>query len=266
MGIRVISSIIGLIIFIPVTLIGGTLFNLFILILSLLALNELLDVKEKNKQLPLFLKLLSLLAFTYIVINLSETNKFIYLLDYRSITLILFLFLIPIIIYHDNKVYNINDAMFLIGSVFFLGISFNLFIMLREHSYMHIFYLFTITSITDTYAYISGKLIGEHKLLQSIFPKKTWEGLIIGTIFGVLIGSVFYYIAIDSKISIYLLVLLTTLLSLIGQLGDLVFSSIKRLYHKKDFSNLMPGHGGVLDRLDSLIFVALGYVLFMFML
>jgi phosphatidate cytidylyltransferase len=58
----------------------------------------------------------------------------------------------------------------------------------------------------------------------------------------------------------------TTLLSLIGQFGDLAFSSIKRLYNKKDFSNLMPGHGGILDRLDSFIFVSLGYILLMFML
>jgi phosphatidate cytidylyltransferase len=174
--------------------------------------------------------------------------------------------LLPIIIYHDNRVYNINDALFLFGTIFFLGISFNLLLMLREQSLMRIIYLFIITTMTDTYALLGGMLIGRHRLLESISPKKTWEGLIIGTIFGVMIGSVFYYLTIDDSINIVYLILGTTFLSLIGQMGDLVFSSIKRLYNKKDFSNLMPGHGGILDRLDSFIFVALGYILLMMML
>ncbi|MDD2489795.1 MAG: phosphatidate cytidylyltransferase [Bacilli bacterium] len=263
---RLISAFIGLGIFIPVTLIGGTLFNVFILAIALIGLHELLEMRPKRKQLPSFMKLITYLVYAYLVINISESNDFVYLLDYRSISLIIFIFLLPIIIYHDNKVYNINDGLFLIGVTFFLGISFNLFITLRAYSMMHVFYLFLITAMTDTYAYVSGCLIGKHKLLEVISPKKTWEGLIIGTIFGVLIASVFYYIAIDDTISVLILILCTTLLSLIGQLGDLVFSSIKRLYRKKDFSKIMPGHGGVLDRLDSIIFVALGYVLLMFVL
>lgn len=263
---RIISAVIGLLIFIPITLVGGTLFNVFILVIALLAMHELLELRPKRKAWPLFMKVATYLVYAYLVINVSELNNFIYLLDYRSIALIIFIFTLPIIIYHNNKIYSINDALFLIGVTFFLGISFNLFITLRAYSVMHIFYLFIITAATDIYAYVSGSLVGKRKLLETISPKKTWEGLIVGTIFGVLIASVFYYIAIDANISLIILILGTTLLSLIGQLGDLVFSSIKRLYRKKDFSNLIPGHGGILDRLDSIIFVALGYVLLMFVI
>jgi phosphatidate cytidylyltransferase len=194
------------------------------------------------------------------------SNVSIYLLDYRIIAFTMLLLLMPIIIYHDNHVYNINDALFRVGSVFLLGISVSLLIVLREQNLMRVLYLFIITTMTDTYALIGGMLVGKHKLLESISPKKTWEGLIIGTVFGVLISVVFYYITIDDSINILSLMLGTTLLSLIGQFGDLAFSSIKRLYNKKDFSNLMPGHGGILDRLDSFIFVSLGYILLMFML
>ncbi len=263
---RIFSAIVVLAIFIPILIIGGVLFKLFVLIVALLGLKELLDIKEKKDVIPLTMKILTFGLFTYLVISMSDTNNLFYLLDYRSISLILLILLLPIIIYNDNKVYNINDAMFLVGAIFFLGISFNLFILLREYSLVYIIYLFVITTMTDTYAYIAGNLIGHHKLIEKISPNKTWEGVIIGTVFGVLISSVFYYIAISDDINVFYLVLSTTLLSLIGQFGDLVFSSIKRLYNKKDFSNIMPGHGGVLDRLDSFIFVALGYVLLMFII
>ncbi len=263
---RVLSAIIVLLICIPILLIGGTLYNLLVLAIALLGLNEMLDMRDKKYPIPLWIKLLSFFVCTYLVTNISTYNNFVYLLDYRSVSLIMFIFLLPIIIYHNNKVYNINDAMFLIGTIFFLGISFNLLILLREHSLMHIFFLFIVTIISDTYAYIGGNLIGKNKLLEKFSPKKTWEGLIVGTSFGVLVGCTFYYIAIDSNVNIMYLILVTTLLSIIGQFGDLIFSSIKRLYNEKDFSNIMPGHGGVLDRLDSFIFVALAYVLFMFLI
>ena len=84
--------------------------------------------------------------------------------------------------------------------------------------------------------------------------------MIIGTFFGTLIPVVFYYFCV-MKSNIFILILVTLLLSLIGQFGDLVFSSIKRHFKVKDFSNIMPGHGGILDRLDSIIFVLLLYTL-----
>jgi phosphatidate cytidylyltransferase len=226
----------------------------------------MIDVRDHKNQLPIVPKIIAFGTLTYLVVNVYPSTGAIYLLDYRTISLVMLLLLLPIIVYHDNRVYNINDALFLIGSVFLLGIAFNLLIMLRSESLMYVIYLFIITIMTDTWALIAGKLVGKHKLLESISPKKTWEGLIAGTIFGVLFGTVFYYITIDNNISVLNLILGTTLLSLIGQLGDLVFSSIKRLYNKKDFSNLMPGHGGILDRLDSFIFVSLGYLLIMFIL
>ena len=105
-------------------------------------------------------------------------------------------------------------------------------------------------------------LIGKHKLLSEISPKKTVEGLIGGTIMGVFVSSMFFYTCITSNISILLLIIICTFLSLLGQFGDLIFSAVKRYFGIKDFSNIMPGHGGVLDRLDSIIFVLLGFTFF----
>ena len=117
-------------------------------------------------------------------------------------------------------------------------------------------FIFIIAFITDTYAYIGGCLIGRHKL-TSISPKKTIEGSVIGTIMGTLIGSVYYYNLVNG-VTIFETVVLCLFLTLLSEFGDLFFSSIKRYFDKKDYSNLIPGHGGVLDRFDSVIYVSLG--------
>ena len=117
-------------------------------------------------------------------------------------------------------------------------------------------FIFLIAFMTDTYAYIGGMLIGRHKL-TSISPKKTVEGFIVGTFMGTLIGTVYYYNLVGG-VTIFETVVLCLVLTLLSELGDLFFSSIKRYFDKKDYSNLIPGHGGILDRFDSVIYVSLG--------
>lgn len=262
---RMISAIVVLSIFIPIFLVGGFVFNLFTILLGVLALKELIQVREPERQLTFGMKLYTILLFLVMVINIVPNTGYLYAIDYRIITLLIISLLVPIIIYNDEKKYNIEDAFFLLASIFFLGLSFRLFILIREYSLVHFIYIILITTMSDTYAYISGSLIGKHKLIETISPKKTVEGILFGTLFGVLISSCFYYIYINDAVNIWYLLGLSTLLSLVASMGDLVFSAIKRKYHKKDYSNLMPGHGGALDRLDSIIFVVLVYILFISM-
>ena len=122
--------------------------------------------------------------------------------------------------------------------------------------------VFLAAWITDTFAYFTGFFFGKHKLCPNISPKKTVEGCLIGVVMGSLIGAVYYYNVIGN-IDIFLVILLSICLSILSEIGDLVFSSIKRYFDVKDYSNLIPGHGGLLDRLDSVIFVALGLLLFL---
>lgn len=111
---------------------------------------------------------------------------------------------------------------------------------------------------TDIFAYFTGKLIGKHKFSQ-VSPKKSIEGCIGGTIGAILLILLYTYVANElwgMEISYNIIILIGAILSIIGQIGDFAASSIKRYVQIKDFSNMIPGHGGMLDRIDSLIFLA----------
>lgn len=259
---RVLSAIVALAIFIPIFLIGGFIFDLAVIGLALLGLKEFLKAKETKKQLPSFISFISYIVLTLIVISSLNINEMTFTIDFRILAALLLVFLLPSILYHDRSLYSITDAFYLIGGVFFLGISFSLMIVIRNIDLMLLVYLFLISIMTDTYAYIVGRLIGKNKLLETISPNKTWEGMIAGTLFGTLIASVFYLTVINSSSNTILVVLMTLFLSILGQFGDLTFSAIKRYFGKKDFSNIMPGHGGILDRFDSIIFILLGFIFF----
>ena len=115
--------------------------------------------------------------------------------------------------------------------------------------------------MTDTFAMLIGCLIGKHKLIPSVSPKKSIEGSVAGSIVGTAIASIYYVNVLEGGINILLLIVMSLVLSILGQIGDLFFSKVKRENEIKDFSNLMPGHGGVLDRFDSLLFIVYGYII-----
>ena len=114
-------------------------------------------------------------------------------------------------------------------------------------------YVAVATYITDTGAYFCGRFFGKHKLNERISPKKTIEGSVGGWISGAVI-SFGFGLLFAPAIPMNLLIASSLLMPIVGQLGDLAFSAIKRHDGIKDFGNIFPGHGGVLDRIDSLIF------------
>ena len=146
------------------------------------------------------------------------------------------------------------------ASVIFLGLVFNSLILIRMLSLWKFVYMIIITTMTDMFAMFMGMLIGKHKLIPHVSPNKTVEGSVMGTLIATIIATSFYYMMI-SETNIIKIILVTVFLSIIGQFGDLLFSKIKRENDIKDFSQIMPGHGGILDRLDSLMFVTLAYLI-----
>ena len=263
MKIRVISAIIALLIAIPILLTGGVIFKIAVGILTLLGLKEFIDIKETKKPLPNFIKIISYLFVIMILLNLEVDDNLIISMDFRIITGLCLVTFIPVVLYHEREKYSVNDAYYVMASTLFLGISMSFLDIYRSMQIEILIYLFLISIISDTYAYFVGSLIGRHKLLEVISPKKTWEGMIGGTIFGVFIPTVYFITFVNSEVPLANVIVVTLFLSIIGQFGDLFFSAIKRYYGKKDFSNIMPGHGGILDRFDSIIFIMLAFSFFL---
>ena len=255
---RVISAIIMVLLFVPLLILGDIPFTILMAFLGMLALKELLDLEEK---IPKFIKFISYFFGLFLILYNYRDLNFIQILDYRIIGSLFLLATLSIVINGDLKKYNYKDALWLVIVVLMIGILFNNLIHLRNISIYVVIYIFLIATMTDTFALFSGKFFGKHKLSPNISPNKTIEGSIGGSLFGTIISSLFYLFFIDKSVNILLLITITFILTIIGQLGDLFFSSIKRHYKVKDFSNLIPGHGGILDRLDSILFVSYGYLI-----
>ena len=258
---RTISAVVLLLILISSLIISSKLFGIIMLICAIIGFNEFFDIKYSDnlKKLRL-IKMLGIVSLILITLN----NTF-YKVD-MNITILLPLLILsmPIVFYNDNKLYNINDCLYTLGIVYFLGLSFGNIIYLRDSNILKCIFIFIIAFITDTYAYIGGSLIGRHKL-TTISPKKTVEGSLIGTVMGTVAGSVYYYNMVGG-LTLFQVVILCLFLTILSEIGDLMFSSIKRYFNKKDYSNLIPGHGGILDRFDSVIYVSLGLSLILNML
>ena len=111
------------------------------------------------------------------------------------------------------------------------------------------------TFTVDTGAYLAGSRWGKHKLAPKISPNKTWEG-VLGGILGGVVAVLVLNVILDLEFKTWQLITLTFLLPITAQLGDLAESWMKRRMKLKDSSGLLPGHGGLLDRLDSIVFVS----------
>ena len=119
-------------------------------------------------------------------------------------------------------------------------------------NFLPVLSLFILVWTSDTFAYLIGKSIGRHKLFERISPNKSWEGFFGGFVFAIIAGVI---IAYSFEESILNYAILGAIVSVFGTIGDLVESMLKRSLHVKDSGNLIPGHGGILDRIDAVLFV-----------
>lgn len=245
MKVRIISGLIAALLLIVIVSIGGVLVNISVLIVSLIAIHEFSGALRKINNLKPLSIMNYLLAISLFV--LSTIDKF------ESAQPILFLYAITLFIV---LVLNLNYSPLDISVTLFEGlyIVFFLFhISLLKDSIL-IWLIFVIAIATDTFAYFIGVKFGKKKLYPQLSPKKTVEGSIGGIVGSLLATMVFVWI--QNTGYILELGLLSIICSVMSQFGDLTASRIKRIAGIKDFGNIIPGHGGILDRFDSILFTA----------
>ncbi|MEC8100357.1 MAG: phosphatidate cytidylyltransferase [Pseudomonadota bacterium] len=160
---------------------------------------------------------------------------------------------------------NRNNCLVPIFSYFYLALPFYILIYVNQYYWngkIIIFWLFSIVWASDSSAYVFGSIIKGKKFFPSISPNKTWAGFVASLVFASMTSGVFsYYYNI---VNIYIAMLAGTIIGLFTSFGDLFESYLKRINNKKDTSKLIPGHGGILDRLDGFLFAIVVMFIFIY--
>lgn len=249
MKVRTLTAIIALIVFLPILLKGGLVLMIFANILALIALKELLNMNMiKFVSVPGLISAVSLI----IIMLPQHAGPWVQVIQLKSLIAMSFIVLSYTVLSKNR--FSFMDAAFCLMSVAYVGIGFMFFYETRSEGLHYILYAFLIVWLTDTGAYLFGKMMGKHKLWPVISPNKTIEGFIGGLFCSLIVPLAMLYF-VDFNMNVWILLGVTLILSLFGQLGDLVESGFKRHFGVKDSGRILPGHGGILDRFDSFMFV-----------
>ncbi len=255
---RVISGIIIGIVLAAVLIPGGYFLSAALLVVSMIGFFEMtraLGVHEEGKQINL------LEACGYVSTILHYAQMMI-VKDYRFfIFSVMFSFFLIMVAYVLSfPTYTSQQAIFCFFSFMYVPINLSFIYLLRiRHLGIYFAWIPFTAWICDTCAYFVGRAFGKHKLAPVLSPKKTVEGAIGGILGAVAVGAIFGYLLCKNVThnsgTIYTLMIITFFGSIISQLGDLLASGIKRNHDIKDYGDIIPGHGGIMDRFDSVIFV-----------
>lgn len=238
---RVITAIAILAVVIPCLFFGGVWMEG--LILFIVAVGTYEFSKLADDQLPLSF-VLFLIALEMIGLYLPSPLVFPYVG-------ILFLLMLSLPVWHVR--FTPKDSFICMSFMAFFILVGNAVQDIYAHGARFMTLIIVATYGCDTFAYLCGRFFGKHKLNERISPKKTIEGSIGGWLFGFLLSLLFWKLFMFEN-EFRLVLLAGIFCPIFGQIGDLAFSAIKRCYKIKDFGNLLPGHGGILDRVDSLLF------------
>lgn len=298
---RLITAAFLTIILVPAVVVPA-LYPLLQILLVLLAIGaslELLFMYDKEKHVPLGMKIVTVICtlalYASIVVSSPNTQGTLLYKVLNAMHIVegvtplvalgaTFIILMTCMIFVPDT--DVHDIGRLFMAILYIGICVAAFAVLREYGVRYIFYLLTVSIFTDVFALVFGMNFGKHKLAPHVSPKKTWEGSIGGSLTAVILGFsfMFFYPYFSSffgdKIShffdgffpfgdftlfgqIAFIIVLTFAISVCSQIGDLVASKLKRHYGIKDYSNIFPGHGGILDRFDSTLFASAIFLLFL---
>lgn len=263
-AVRIIVSVIAIPLILILCYLGGIPFFVFITLIALLAFHEFsLMSKNKNASVNLVIGFLSILAIL--------TSVFLHWYELKPVIIFIVIVVSLYELFRNQGSAILNIGTSLLG-ILYIGLFAGTIIDLRElyqdeyvrGGYLIISILVSIW-ICDSAAFFVGSAIGKHKLFPRVSPKKSWEGAIAGFVFAIaaFIGAKF---VILDFLSIPDALIIGLIIGTIGQIGDLVESLFKRDAGVKDSSVLIPGHGGVFDRFDSLLLTAPAVYLYFYLI
>ncbi|MCZ0702596.1 phosphatidate cytidylyltransferase [Natronobacillus azotifigens] len=252
MKIRIITAIFAILLFFPFVIIGGWPFYSIMFVIASIGLLEL--VKMRQMTIYSVPTLLTLFLLWSLLLPIVDNPILTYFFNNKSeITLMISLLLLGYTVLVKNKI-TFEDVGFLLLSAVYIGLGFHYFIQVQRVGLEYIFYAILVIIATDIGAYFAGRFFGKNKLWPEISPNKTIEGAVGGILLAVIVAIIFQFI-FPVHNSVLVVFVVTIFASMFGQVGDLVESAFKRHYHVKDSGKLLPGHGGILDRFDSWLFV-----------
>ena len=251
---RVITAVVALLIFIPIILLGGIWIDIAAIALALVGLSEMFIMRKRIIVSPDFF--ISCLGITALVLPdgfFKNLPSYLTRFDNFAITVAL---LLLVTVTSKNKT-NIDDIGINTLAMVYIGNGFHSLIAVRgtQDGLALLGYILVVIWATDIGAYQFGRSFGKHKLWPVISPNKTWEGSIGGTLSALVCAAIYLHFFPVGYAHFTYMILITLVFSISGQLGDLVESGYKRYYGVKDSGKILPGHGGILDRFDSLLFV-----------
>jgi phosphatidate cytidylyltransferase len=249
---RILTGVSAGLLFIIFLMLGGYWYSGLILLLSIIGYDEFARMNDMKKH--RWTSVFGLAAMLLIAIP-WETKPFFLTLDLSAVIWIAMFVLLFITVLSKNVITIDKISVLWLGAVY-IGMGFHYMLSMRiaDHGLFWSIFIFVCIWASDSGAYFVGSKLGKHPLWPQISPKKSIEGAIGGIIFSVVAALVFAGYA-PELLSIARAFLLGLVIAIVGQLGDLIQSAYKRVKGIKDSGNLLPGHGGVLDRVDSWLIV-----------
>lgn len=255
MFVRILSGVIGFPIIVYIILQSGLLLQGILMLASLVGMHEFYRAVKIEKNPLCYAGYGAAVCYMFLIDRLT-TSGIIF-------TVSLFMLVVLAFLVVRHKTFSVYDAALAVFGFFYVCFLMSNIYLVREHLFgkYAVWLIFISAWGCDTGAYFVGKFFGKHKLVPELSPKKTVEGAVGGVVVATALGVVYALVVgkqfQDLQVS---LLLLTTVVvffgSIFSQLGDLAASSIKRQTGIKDYGNLIPGHGGILDRCDSILFTA----------
>jgi phosphatidate cytidylyltransferase len=243
-----------MIITIATVLLGGNVLYSVVAAISLIGMMELYRTIKMHQELIGFVGYLSAAAYYLLLKFELEEYMLFYIIAFLLVLLLVYVFSFP--------KYKVEEVAIVFLGLFYVAIMLSFIYQVRmlEDGFLMVWLIFIGAWGSDTCAYLVGILIGKHKILPKLSPKKSLEGCIGGiagaALLGLLYATIFRENIVGVKNPQVAFVVICAASSVISQLGDLAASAMKRNHDIKDYGKLIPGHGGILDRFDSIIFVA----------